>query len=213
MDVDAFSSLGDVATHYYKNIALLRNHVIPECYPVSRCSHGLIFREEIIQLCGYALISYDWVRKLAAWIGERPCLEIMAGSGALSFALAQCGVNIIPTDDGTWSEQAPEWFAHPWMHVECIDCRTALQRYAVERPIVICSWPPRGDDAAIDALLQMRRINPEALMIYIGEPKDGATANDKFFKCVKLVYDEAFTQAVSDFTQFPGLHDSPYLVK
>ena len=206
---------------YEQIISLLEKHMIPERYPAIANTllsgreldwDATAYRNTIIQKCGYALIAYEWIRPLAQWIGNRRCLEIMAGSGALSFALSQCGVDIVATDDKSWTDPRCNWFPAPWSDVVQMDCLQAIQKYGKERAIIICSWPYM-DDSAYRSLLEMRRVNPDAVMLYIGENWGGATANDDFFENLSLVEDDDFSAAVQNFKQMPGLHDFPMLVK
>ena len=100
-----FSEMGN-AVEFLPILDDLKNHIIPERYPDlpkdepgSRRSRelgmgSLIVRDEIIRLSGFPFIAYDWVLPLSAWIGQRKCFEVMAGSGALSKALQNCGVDI-----------------------------------------------------------------------------------------------------------------------
>jgi hypothetical protein len=83
----------------------------------------------------YCFYSKPLVRKLAAMIGDRSCLEIAAGDGTLSRFLAGEGARIVATDDHSWQRSIdfPE-------EVIRQDARDALR---VHRPeVVICSWPP-----------------------------------------------------------------------
>lgn len=209
------------AEEYEQIVDLLEQHIIPESYPeledISFSEHQLgwdaqIYSEVIIQNCGYALLAYEWIRPLAQWIGARKCLEIMAGSGALSYALSKCGVDIIATDDKSWSNPSCNWFSSQWTEVERMDCLQAIQKYGKDRPIIICSWP-YVDDNAYHSLLKMRKVNSNAVMIFIGEIGRGTTANDNFFHAMNTVEDESFYTAVQNFKQMPGLHDFPVLVK
>ena len=206
---------------YEEIVGLLGQHVIPKQYPdVAGNIFGsrelsmdaTVYRDQIITNCGFALLSYEWIRPLAGWIGDRKCLEIMAGSGALTYALSQCGTDIIATDNKSWHDPRCKWFTAPWTDVEQLDCLQAIQKYGLERPLIICSWPYM-DDSAYRALMEMRKVNPAAVMLYIGEEECGATANEEFFSAVQEVDDQAFMDAVSNFKQMPGLHDWPSLLK
>lgn len=206
---------------YEKIIELLEQHIIPECYPeteampLSERELGMdssVFRNAILQNCGYALLAYEWIRPLAQWIRGRRCLEIMAGSGALTYALSQCGVDAIATDDKSWSDPCSKWFASPWTEVEQLDCLQAIQKYGADRQIIICSWPYM-DDSAYHALLEMRKVNPDALLLYIGEWECGATASQNFFDAALPGNDSDFDQAVVNFKQIWGIHDLPFLIK
>lgn len=46
-------------------------------------------RDECITLGMWAIVFHEWVKELAKWIGNRQCLEIMAGAGWLAKALKQ----------------------------------------------------------------------------------------------------------------------------
>ena len=75
---------------YYQILELLQQKKIPECYPDAEPGghqlgrESLNIRSQLQGLCGYCLLAYDWIGPLAEWIGQRKCLEIMCGSGALS---------------------------------------------------------------------------------------------------------------------------------
>lgn len=214
-----------IIEQYEKIIGTLEKHIIPDSYPqtddfvLSEHELGIeafFFRDRIIELSGFALLSYNWIRPLAQWIGECPCLEIMAGSGALTFALKKCGVDIVATDYGMYIEKQSRWFSNPWCDVERIDCLEAIRKYSVSRPLIICSWPDM-DDKAYNALMTMRETNPKAKMIYIGEGMGifgyGATANADFLAQAESVDDPEFENAVRQYKQYTGIHDFPYLIR
>ena len=54
-------------------------------------------RQDYIQQGMFAFVSWKWVEPLAKWIGNRRCLEIMAGRGWWSHGLRQKGVDVIAT--------------------------------------------------------------------------------------------------------------------
>jgi hypothetical protein len=87
----------------------------------------------------YCFYSRPLIQRLAAMIGDRPCLEIAAGDGTLSRFLAAEGVRVSATDDHSWthSVQFPETVIKQ-------DAREALRERQPQ--VVICSWPPAGND-------------------------------------------------------------------
>lgn len=198
---------------------MLSNHIIPTAYPkVSEESsdtlgaESLIFRELITALSGCTLLSYEWIRPLAKWIGEKRCIEIMAGSGALSYALQRCGVNIIATDDYSYNHVHKEWFGcNQWTAVQKIESVEAIRKYGNERDIILCFWSEQTD-RAFYSLIKMREINPKAIMIYIGEFY-GATADKNFMKIAKVIEDEDFKEIMKKYKRHYGLHDKPVLIK
>lgn len=127
-----------------------RCHEIPESYPAadydpifggeqSLDAGSLLIRDEVIRLCGYCWLSYNWIRPLAKWIGSRHCLEIMCGSGALSYALRTCGVQVIATDNFSWRENSGCWYERPWTDIQQMDCLEAIRTYGSQTDLVICS--------------------------------------------------------------------------
>jgi hypothetical protein len=86
----------------------------------------------------YCFYSRQLIRKLAAMIGDSPCLEIAAGDGTLARFLAAEGVAVVATDDHSWQDvDFPPAVLRQ-------DAREALRK---PRPgVVICSWPPAGND-------------------------------------------------------------------
>lgn len=203
---------------YYQILELLQQKKIPECYPDAESAghqlgrESLNFRSQLQGLCGYCLLAYDWIEPLAGWIGQRKCLEIMCGSGALSKALQNCGVDMKATDDFSWDHtHAVPWFRDSWTEIEQMNALQAIETYGAEIDLVVCSWPFLSDDC-YHALLKMREVNPAAMMLYIGEWY-GATASDAFFKAAQVIKEDAFAQAIKNFKSFYDIHDWPYLVK
>ena len=79
----------------------------------------------------------------------------MCGSGALSYALQACGVQLIATDNFSWQENASFWYEHPWTDIQLMDCLEAIREYGSRTDLVICSWPYM-DDTCYQALLESR---------------------------------------------------------
>lgn len=188
----------------------LRCHEIPEAYPTTDHSPSLygeqsldegslMIRDEAIRMCGYCWLANSWIRPLAQWIGYRRCLEIMCGSGALSYALLACGVQLIATDNFSWRENAGCWYEHPWTDIQQMDCLEAIREY--------------GSRTDFHALLEMRKANPAAQMLYIGEPVGGATALKALFKVAELVENEDFQATLQGFRSAHMLKDRPMLFR
>lgn len=195
----------------------LSNRVIPESMPNDirfyldysnlNFREAMCYRDRYIEQVGFVRITKNWVRPLSKWIGKRKCLEIMSGSGALTYALKEEGVLIKATDDFSWNKPFK-----PWIQVENIDCIAAIEKYGREVDFIMCSWPYM-DDTAYRALLKMREVNPKCRMIYIGEGNCGCTADENFFEAIYIDNVKGFEEAVKKFTQWEGMHDYPLLVK
>ena len=191
-----------------KIIEQINNKQIPESYPkeMVRNLHmdRMSLRSDFIKTIGFTLISNDWIKPLSQWVGKRKCLEVMAGSGSLSFALQQQGVDIIATDNFSW-EGSSNWNDNDnyWTEIENIDAIEAVEKYGKDIDIIIVSWPYM-DDTAYRILHTMRKVNSNCIMIYIGEGMGGCTANDEFFENIQEIEDEEFEKTRSEFKQWWG---------
>ena len=183
----------------------VKNKQIPEFYPNEMVNNfnmdRYTLRSDFIKTIGFTLISNDWIKPLSQWIGNRKCLEVMAVSGSLSFALQQQGVDIIATDDFSWKYDS-SWNndKNYWTDIENIDAMEAVNKYGKDINIIIMSWPYM-DDTAYRILLNMRKVNSNCIMIYIGEGMGGCTADDEFFENIQEIDDEKFERTRSNFKQ------------
>jgi hypothetical protein len=86
----------------------------------------------------YCFYSAKLITRLAAMIGDRPCLEIGAGDGTLSQFLSAAGVQIKATDDHSWGEIV----TYPGTVLR----QSASKALKLHQPqVVVCSWPPAGN--------------------------------------------------------------------
>jgi hypothetical protein len=86
----------------------------------------------------YCFYSGALVARLAALIGDRPCVEIAAGDGTLARFLRDAGADVLATDDHSW-QQTRRAIAD----VVAQDARSALRERSPA--VVVCSWPPAGN--------------------------------------------------------------------
>lgn len=205
---------------YEKTYKDLKNGILPKSYPKGPMLQDFyliypgftykFWRTEYIKSFGFPLFAEDWVKPLAQWIGDRPCLEIMAGTGYFSYALKQYGCNIKATDNYSWSNKFDT--VNKFIDVENLDCIEAIRKYGKDVKFIICSWPYM-DDYAYRCLITMREVNPKCRMIYIGEDMGGCTANDKFFETMDVCEVQGFLDAVKNYRRWEGIYDFIALVK
>lgn len=144
----------------------------------------------------FAIVARNWIDELANWIGDRSCLEIMAGSGWLAKALSESGVDIVATDDLSWDFHKKVDLVFP---VEKLNATASIKRYS-DADVLIVSWPPyRGN--AID--YACRAWGKGIPIVYIGEGEGGCTATDYFFRHF-VEYDN---MPYIPLLAWPGLHD------
>jgi len=141
----------------------------------------------------WAIIDSIWTRDLADWMGERTCLEVMAGAGWLAKSLSAHGVDLVATD----LDVKAKWGKCPTVHpVKALDALTAIVQHP-EAEVLLVSWPPYADPI-IEQVAEVW--GTERPIIYIGEAKGGCTATEVF--CTQLHIVEKL-----EIPHWPGLHD------
>lgn len=86
----------------------------------------------------YCFYSKQLIARLKKLIDGRTCLEIAAGDGTLSRFLQDAGVDILATDNHSWTKSIT--------FNENVVKQDAVQALRERRPkVVICSWPPAGN--------------------------------------------------------------------
>lgn len=193
--------LPEITPGFVRSYFYLDSNVLKSKYNI------IDIRSYYIENVGFSFLSDDWITKLAKFIGDSNCLEIMAGSGALTYSLRNKGVNIIATDDYSWGKPF-----RLWTDVINMDAVEAINVYGENVDFIICSWPYM-DDTAYKVLLKMRKINKSCKLIYIGENEGGCTASDLFFENITILKNRTFYKAVSDYISWQGIHDSIFLIK
>jgi hypothetical protein len=149
--------------------------------------------------CGmWAVVDQIWTDELARWIGGRRVLELMAGRGWLAKALAERGVPVTATDDGSW--QHLQAAADPLCDVRRCDAVAAVRTFGSAADVLLVSWPPRGDVAICQAAAVW---GPDRPLIYVGEGRGGRNAPDRFFDAFQVL--EGVTFSLKSWHSF---HDS-----
>lgn len=139
------------------------------------------------------------IEGLAKLIGNEPALEVMAGTGYLSYWLRRYGVNVEVT-----SIRLPlKMFTG--MVAECAILSAETRQYKW----LIISWPPYNEPDAFDVLREMQ---PGTKLIYIGEGMGGCTANDIFHEELTTGRWKGIKHSIPWFS-FKNLWDKIYLRK
>lgn len=197
------------------NLSLLKQNIIPDSYPnfISSVDYILyIFENQETYLTrsfftefSWPLVSKDWINELLPLFKGKKVLEIMAGNGMISKALIDNNVDCITTDDFSWK------IDKAWTYVENLSAIDAIEKYGNEVDILLCSWPPMSD-SMYKCLLKMRNVNPNLVLIYIGELGD-CCANEKFAdKCI-IINNPYIQNANKKFKSWGGIHDRIYYIK
>jgi hypothetical protein len=150
----------------------------------------------------WIVIDKIWTKRLAKWIGNRKCLEVMAGAGWLAKALSEHGVEIIATDNFSWDGQQHGDLVTVF-DVEKIDAVDAVAKHSAD--ILIVSWPPYDDQTicnVCDLWNVCEVMGEEKPVIYIGEGWGGCCAPDLFWEHYE--YDDSLNFPMKS---WHGIHD------
>jgi len=148
----------------------------------------------------WAIVDKQWTKELAKWIDDRKCLEIMAGVGWLSKALSNHGIDIIATDDSSWTTKGKRHENMSPVHpIEKLDAINAIKKYK-ERDILLVSWPPYTDETIVKCCDEWGYDKP---IIYIGEGEGGCCATKSFW----LRFKEADNVPRIELPKWGGIHD------
>lgn len=225
--LDSFHKRSDIFSEYRhddvnKVIGLLKNNLntlvegkIPNEYPnMSDCfgTELCMFRDAFIKLQGFSLVSKNWIKELLPYLNGKKVLEVMAGYGTISYALQSEGINVIAIDDYSWKDDYRCFNKNLlWADVENLDVIKAINKYVPD--VIIMSWPPYNEDVAYRTIMEMRKVNPNCEMIYIGEREGGCTADDDFFEVVEFIDNVFIDKANKFYTSWNFIHDKVMLVK
>ena len=184
----------------------IKEGIVPKKFPDRALDSLGLFNDDLYlsrDLCTkrgmWAIVDMTWTKKLADYIAGRRCLEVMAGAGWLARALSDHGVDIVATDNASWSDKHTEM--RRIFPVKKMEALEAIDKYG-DRDILIVSWPPLN----MDILYFLKRWGEEKPIIYIGEGNGGCNTTDEFWNH----FSEETTIYIP---QWWGIHDQVFIGK
>ena len=172
---------------------LKRGKVPPNAFHIK--SKHSVYRNTIIERSSWFLLNQKTVDLVIEKINNRTCLEIMGGLGWLAHALSLANVDIVSTDDFSWEKSQPSYIQKCRFDVERLEASKAVDKYS-DKEVLLCTWPPYNENAFTKAIKNWSKD-----IIYIGEDRDGCTADDEFFEIFEV--EEQLT-----IPTWPWIHDS-----
>jgi hypothetical protein len=128
-----------------------------------------------------------------------PLIEIGAGGGYWAYLLRKQGVDILPYDIDPPSEHNNTYRDGPLEWVPILKGGPKKIKEHPDRTLFLC-WPPYGESMAVKCL----KYYEGDVLIYIGEPGGGCTANDAFYELLRKQF------SLEDYIEIPqweGVHD------
>lgn len=162
-------------------------------------------RQCVIENFGiWHIFSKAWLTDFAAFLKNRPAVQLMAGNGVLASQLA----GVIATDNLNWAGQdvtRPQ----PWTDIEQLDALAAVKKYYQKVAVFILEWAPDGEPIDLEILRFLRTHHWQGDFIVIGE-KGGATNSAGFWQAAKL---NRLPLLNVHHRQFDFIDDQVYLVE
>src|SRR5262245_15050863 len=157
-------------------------------------------RRELASLFAWAIPTDEAIALLAR---HGPLVECGAGMGYWSALLRARGANVVAYDSAPPGRKTANDYhrraRRPWSEVRRAPSAAAARRHT-DRTLLLC-WPPLDDDRASYAALRAYRGD---LVIYVGEPDEGATGSVRFHRELRLNWTLVETL---DLPNWPRLRD------
>lgn len=188
-----------------------KGHIVtPDSDRVNHLSKVTMFRSVYTRLYGFVALTDLFVDELAKFLKGTTVLSVMSGSCTLEKHLINKGIKVVCSDTNEWAEQEDKYYQR-WKcrcpNMLKLDAAEAIRCCGKKADFVLMSWPPYKSSAAKEALEAMREVNPDLIMIYIGEDAGGNCANDEFFDIARNIEDKTFAPVQNAFRSFAGMHD------
>ncbi|WP_136809910.1 hypothetical protein [Desulfosediminicola flagellatus] len=157
----------------------------------------------------FVLLTEDFLLSLQQLcLNFENIVELGAGIGWLGHWLGKYGITLQTSiDNKSWSDFPQN------RYLDLVQQMDSLE-YVLRHPEVhlyILAWPAEDDLAT----RIWQSLIPGQHLLYIGEGKNGCTANDTFFDIIKdhEVENESTRIMKQSFLSFDDFHDQPYLYK
>lgn len=209
---DSFNKDFEKGLKILGKLSLYQKKEIPETLTNDELKNYGILRTPVARCSGLPLLTKQWIKMLADYIGRGRCLEVCSGLGALSKSLQDCGIDIICTnllhnDVYAFDYKKPE---NRWTHVEKMDCFDAVKLYGSNVDFMIGSWiEVNKSDRDFDLYKCFKEQNPNGKFIMIGLINGGFSTN--FMSASKLTDTHIWSNINKHFPSWSREYDD-YLI-
>lgn len=153
---------------------------------------------------GFTVATTEVLDKLAELVGAKRLLEVGAGTGYLSHALAKRGVQVIASD--AHPENNRYGFERIWQNDHVGD---SVELLPGDFDYVLMAWPPLDRPFATQVAQRMRK---GQVLLFNGEYRGGCTADASFYAETASEgvweYCEGDSEALNQYhLQLSGMHD------
>lgn len=163
-----------------------------------------ILRRAYRSTYGFTVATTEVLDKLAELIGPERVLEVGAGTGYLSHALAKRGVRVTASD--AYPENNRYGFKRIWQNNHVGD---SVELLPGNFDYVLMAWPPLDRPFATQVAQRMCK---GQVLLFNGEYRGGCTADESFYDEIasqsNWEYREGDSEALNQYhLQLSGMHD------
>lgn len=140
------------------------------------------------RITGYPNLNRELTAAIGSEFSECRALEIMGGNGLLSYMLSQSGMKVICTDIAAGKDN--DYYSMrgvSFCDIVSADALGAVRKFGAKCDLLICSWPPQGEEQVLYAFEAFKKVNPDGRMLYFGEWEGGVNAVNAFFERVVIL--------------------------
>lgn len=130
-------------------------------------------RTQYIADYGFAIVTQETLKELSRFLSDKSVIEVGSGTGFLSAALADNGIDVTAVDTGSLDNVRQKYVYRRDVSAD------AFSLLPGSYDVVLMVWPTLNSDFAERVLSSMR---PGQILIYQGEGEYGCTASDAFFE-------------------------------
>lgn len=158
----------------------------------------------------YAMLTHEFCAALTKWLDGRTILDPFAGRGWLGLGVSAHGGNVICSDDDSWNIIQKKQAVHT---VDVIDAVASVKKYGKSADVLAILWAPNNNTIDYEVAKAMHEVNPNAIILYIGEDYGGCTSSNEFFHVAEPVKDPSFDVVAGLYYNVDGIHDEAVLYK
>lgn len=141
-----------------------------------------VHRTALVKTYSWSIPTPADIAWIVARLGGRGVVEIGAGTGYWAWQLSQADVDVMAYDLNAFGDNT---YCDPVQYHPVHEAGPGAAAEHPDRALLLC-WPPYSDPMATEALSAYGG----DLLIYIGEPESGCTADDHFFAALAAGWTE-----------------------
>ena len=176
---------------------------------INKCLMSSHDRTQWTRKIGFPLFTKEDIEELAVILKGKKVLEVLAGTGYLGYYLTRHGVDIIQTDNKSWSDyffsNKLDTYKRYFFNrsVITMDAIEAIDKYSDWADVVLTTWPPFKESIGEEVV--KRCINYGIDILYEGEYDYGNCGSNEMFDLLDNFFNKEVI--IKDSLHWYGMND------